>query len=181
MEKELRFISNDIKTTGESRKISGYASKYETLSKDLGGFREIIKRGAFRNAINSKDIIANINHDDNKILARSGNNLILKEDPIGLYFELEVPATTYGNDLLINVRSGNVSKCSFAFSVGRDTWEKRSGTPTRLIHEIKELHDIAIVTIPAYEDTNVAIRSLNKIQAIDNETKARIQKVKNYG
>ncbi len=178
--KELRFLSNDLKAQTDSRTISGYASKYETLSKDLGGFKEIIKRGAFKNAINSKDIIANINHDDNKILARSGNNLILKEDPIGLFFELEVPDTTYGNDLLVNVRTGNVSKCSFAFTVKNDSWEQRSGIPIRLIHEIRQLHDVAIVTIPAYEDTNVAIRSLKKIQGVDDETKQRIEKAKSY-
>ena len=180
MEKELRFLSNDILAKADSRTISGYASKYETMSKDLGGFKEIIKRGAFKNALQSPDIIANINHDDNMILARSGNNLILKEDPIGLYFELEVPETTYGNDLLVNVRSGNVSKCSFAFAVGSDTWEQRSGVAIRNIHEIKQLFDVAIVTIPAYEDTTIAIRSMNKNSKINDETKARILKAKDY-
>jgi len=179
--KELRFLSDDLKVKSDSRKISGYASKYEKLSKDLGGFKEIIKRGAFKNALeNSKDIIANINHDDNKILARSGNNLTLKEDPIGLFFELEVPETTYGNDLLVNVRSGNVSKCSFAFAVGSDTWENSDGVPVRSIHEIKELYDVAIVTVPAYEDTTIAIRSLEKLQVIDDDTKSRIKIAGSY-
>jgi len=183
MEKELRFLSEDLTANSKSRTIQGYASKYETLSKDLGGFKEIIKRGAFAKALaKDHDVIANINHDDNKILARSGNNLILKEDPIGLYFELEVPETSYGNDLLINVRSGNVSKCSFAFSVGADTWETMTddGLPIRTIQDIDQLFDVAIVTVPAYEDTAVAIRSLQKIQGIDAETKSRIERSSHY-
>ncbi len=178
--KELRFLSNDVKAQSDSRTISGYASKYETLSKDLGGFKEIIKRGAFKNAINSADIIANINHDDKLILARSQNNLTLKEDPIGLYFELDVPETTYGNDLLVNVRAGNVSKCSFAFTVKNDSWEKENGIPIRSIHEIRQLHDVAIVTIPAYEDTSVAIRSLKQIHGVDQQTASRVKKAKDY-
>ena len=183
MEKELRFLSEDLTAKAESRTIQGYASKYETLSKDLGGFKEIIQRGAFSEALaKDHDVIANINHDDNKILARSGNNLILKEDPIGLYFELDVPETSYGNDLLINVRSGNVSKCSFAFSVGADTWDTMTdeGLPIRTIQKIDHLYDVAIVTVPAYEDTGVAIRSLQKIQGIDDETKLRIESARYY-
>ncbi len=180
MNKELRFLSGDVKTKDDTRTVSGYAAKFDSESKDLGGFAEIIKQGAFSNVLQSNpDVIANINHNDSQVLAVTNNNLELKEDRHGLWFEFDVPETTYGNDLLVNVRAGNVSKCSFAFSVGKDSWERRSGkTPLRVIYSVNKLYDVALVTIPAYEDTSIALRSLKDFNTpLNAETKIRIAKV----
>ena len=171
---ELR-VYNNAGLSVKGRTLDGYASTYEAFSKDLGGFREVIKRGAFATALNDKmDVIANINHDANLILSRTDSSLKLESDNIGLKFNLEVPETTYGNDLIVNLRAGNVKSCSFAFIVKRDKWTVDSnGYPLREIHEIGTLEDIAIVTTPAYNDTSVALRSLNKnIQ--NKQTKDRI-------
>jgi len=179
--KELRFLSKDIKGNKKSRKVSGYASIYDAKSKTMDGFKEVVQRGAFDNfAEISQDLIANIDHKDDKILARYGTNLKLESNPVGLYFEFEVPKTTYGNDLLVNVRSGNINKCSFAFTVNKETWgTDEDGTPLRTLHSFKELHDIAIVTTPAYDDTTVALRSMKK-NIIDAGTKKRIAIAKSY-
>ena len=178
--KELRYMAARVTAAADTRKISGYAAKYDTPSKDLGGFTEIIKKGAFTKALqNSPDLIANINHDESLILARPSTTLKLDDNnPIGLYFELEVPETTYGNDLLVNIRSGNYDKCSFAFEVEADKWEKRSSGTVRVIHSFKEIFDIAIVTTPAYQDTSVVKRAFMQQ---DKETMDRLERAKSYG
>ncbi|WP_245398122.1 HK97 family phage prohead protease, partial [Clostridioides difficile] len=58
-----------------------------------------------------------INHDWNKVIGRTNSNLILEEDERGLRFELDIPATTDGNDLLENVRLGLIKGCSFGFNI----------------------------------------------------------------
>jgi len=160
---ELRFLNNLHADKVTGRTLSGYAAMYEKISEDLGGFKEVIQRGAFKGAIGG-DIIANINHDDTKILARTSNsNLEVREDPAGLFFELEIPDTSYGNDLLENVKNGNISKCSFAFEVGKDSWTNdTNGLPVRSIQSFKSITDISIVTTPAYEDTMLSVRAKEK-------------------
>jgi len=182
IKKELRLHSERVTAQQNTRTISGYASTYESISKDLGGFKEIIKRGAFAGVLRrNPDVIANVNHNDAQILARSNNNLELGEDHHGLYFAFDVPETTYGNDLLINVRAGNVSECSFAFKVGSETWDEApDGTPLREIHDIEDLYDVALVTTPAYNDTSIALRHLadhKSKHGIDQDTKDRLDRI----
>ena len=51
--------------------VQGYASVYGTLSEDLGGFRERVNPGCFRDCLESgKDVRAFFNHEPTQIVAR---------------------------------------------------------------------------------------------------------------
>ncbi len=54
--------------------------------------------------------------------------------------------------------------CSFGFTVpdGGDRWEQRSGTFLRELLRV-DLREITLTSDPAYTDTTVALRSLDKI------------------
>ncbi|MCC0724747.1 HK97 family phage prohead protease, partial [Clostridioides sp. ZZV14-6104] len=82
-------------------------------------FYEKISRGAFLKTLadNTRDKFMLINHDWNKVVGRTNSNLVLEEDEHGLRFELNIPATTHGNDLLENVRLGLIKGCSFGFNI----------------------------------------------------------------
>ena len=65
----------------EKPKIVGTAAVFDELSDDLGGFREIIHKGAFGELISSNDVFALINHDHNLFLGRNkSGTLTIKED-----------------------------------------------------------------------------------------------------
>src|SRR5436190_5368915 len=85
---ELRFA--DPETTN---RLVGYAAVYNSLSADLGGFKERIKPGAFRSSVTGgTDIRALVDHDASKILGRtSSGTLRLSEDQVGLRIEIDLP------------------------------------------------------------------------------------------
>src|SRR6266542_1558778 len=90
-----------------SRKIEGYAFKFNSLSKDLGSFREQIAPGAL-DGVDLSDVVALFNHDKNLILARtSSKTLTLTADKVGLHYAFDSPETNAGNDLVVSVTRGD--------------------------------------------------------------------------
>ena len=111
----------------------------------------------------NQDTVALFNHDKNLILARNNKTLKLSVDATGLRYEFESPDTSAGNDLLENLRLGNIRNSSFAFTVLTVEWTKNSDPnidveEERTIKEIETLIDVSPVTFPAYPDATVAKR-----------------------
>jgi len=147
---------------GEKPKIVGTAAVFDELSDDLGGFREIIHKGAFGELISSNDVFALINHDPNLILGRNkSGTLTLKEDKDGLKFEIDPPDTSYANDLLVSMQRGDIDKCSFAFVVDKDEWENENGMDIRHVYKFSELWDVSVVTYPAFPQTKAELFGKN--------------------
>ena len=164
MNKEYRQIV--INKDAEGRNISGYAAVFNSTSNDLG-FIETIDPGAItEDTILRSDVVATMNHDPEKVLARSKygqGTLHLSVDERGLKYEYEAPNTTLGNDLVEMIKRGDLDSASFAFTVSQDEdaqkWEKRDGTYYRTIYKIDKLFDIAAVWHPAYDDASTTLRS----------------------
>lgn len=153
MEKRLFNIETRMEE-GETMNVVGHASVYNTMSEDLGGFREIIAPGAFDDVLDN-DVRALINHDGNLILARTtSGTLKLSTDEKGLKYEFDMPQTSYGKDLAISMKRGDVTQSSFAFTVENDNWETKDGMDVRTITKVKRLFDVSPVTYPAYPDAD---------------------------
>ena len=164
-EKEIRTYCQEVRASpsedGKTWRFEGYAAVFDSWSEDLGGFRERIARGAFKNAIErGDDVRALINHDPNLVIGRTtAGTARLSEDEHGLRFEIDAPDVTYARDLRENMRCGNISQCSFSMVVDRETWtDVRDGLSERTIEDV-HLYDISIVTYPAYQATSAAARS----------------------
>lgn len=163
---ERRVFGVTLRSAGEKDQgtIAGVAALFNSWSENLGGFREIIRPGAFRNCIEESDCRALFNHDPNLILGRtSARTLRLSESDAGLEFEIDMPDTTYARDLAISMARGDVSQCSFAFTVktdGQEWEEQQDRTWTRTITMVERLYDVSPVTYPAYPQTECALRSL---------------------
>lgn len=142
--------------------LSGLAAVYDSQSQDLGNFREVIKRGAFRRILNQPglNVKALFNHDPNLVLGSTPGTLTLRETPRGLAYEVNVAPTTAGNDLRVLIERGDVTQSSFAFRVGEQAWDDMpDGTLQRTITDFADLLDVSAVTYPAYTDTTAGVRS----------------------
>ena len=88
----------------------------------------------------------------------------LIEEDRGLYFEIELPNTTQGNDLYELIDKGIVNQCSFAGYARKNIWsEDDGGNILREILEI-DLIEITITPIPAYEVTEAEVKRSREIK-----------------
>lgn len=171
MEKELRYIDNsEIRAAADSREVDGYAMLFNTLSRDLGGFREKIDPEAVEGVIEASDVMAVLNHDNSRgILARSRfgkGSLALSADEKGLRYVFAAPKTALGDECLEYLRRGDITQSSFAFMVKEDSWEKQDdGTYIRTIKKFDRLFDVSPVFEPAYFGTDVKCRSFEEFKA----------------
>ena len=186
-EADLSADAPQTETEGEGKKISGYALKFGQPSKDLGGFVEVITPEALKE-VDLSNVFLLYGHDYSKPLASTkANTLKLEVDEVGLHFEADLPNTTYANDVYENVSKKILDAMSFGFVLGVDSFDKaEDGSTVRSIEKMKALNEISVVTIPAYDSTNVQVdkRSyeafMDNNQANDNEnaleSKSKTQK-----
>jgi HK97 family phage prohead protease len=170
--------------------VRGHAAVFNSLSEDLGQFREKINRDAFDNVLKDTanlDVVALLNHDSNIVFGRStSGTLKLKTDERGLYSEIRMPNTQAAKDTVELMRRGDLSKMSFGFYVGADNWAEERGEYIRTIEDVSRLVDVSIVTRPAYSQTDVAVRSLDEYKKEQEKktteqretTKARLKLLK---
>jgi len=130
--------------------VRGYAAVYDSDSEFMG-YYEQIEKGAFDDVMND-DVRAYYNHDENYLLGRvSSGTLRIGTDKRGLYYEVDLPNTTYANDLVELMKRGDINQSSFAFLIGQDRWEERDGKTYRIIEKVSRLIDVSPVAMPAYQ------------------------------
>jgi uncharacterized protein len=162
---ERRSLTSTVElraADGESQKIVGQALEYNSQSQLIWGlFRERFMPGAFADTIKNDDIRCLWQHDTALVLGRNTRGtLILVETDTALTYECDPPQTTWANDALESIRRGDVSGSSFWFYEPEDEWtENPDGTYLRTIHKAR-LYEVSPVTFPAYESSNVSLRSM---------------------
>lgn len=179
--REIRNTSFQVQVTGENeekRTVEGYALLFYTPSDGLS-FTEVIKRGALDGVLEKSDVFALLNHDQRRgVLARSKygkGSLSLSVDDKGLKYRFDAPKTDLGDELLENIRRGEIGESSFCFDVEKDTWEKRSdGSWKRTIEKFGNIYDISPVYNGAYSKTSVYMRGK---EAAEEELRHREQEI----
>lgn len=169
VERRFTTMTVELRTSpdGTQPRIGGYAAKFDTRSRNLGGFIEVVKSPFFDRSKgnNWPDVLCRYNHDDNQLLGTTGaGTLALRTDNIGLDYEVTPPkAAAY---LLELVQRRDVQKSSFAFrtSPGGEDWglDPDTGYPMRSLTAGGILVDVAPVNTPAYVDTSTALRALSE-------------------
>lgn len=171
---ERRMTIDSLNHIPESRKVQGYAIIFNSESKDLGGFNEVIEPSALQGVLERSDVLCLLNHNEDKgVLARFNQgkgSLSLEIDERGLKYSFEAPNTSLGDELLEGIRRGDITTSSFAFTVGKDNWTKRSdGSYLRTISSISSLRDVSPVYRAAYEETSVNLRGLEEAKAKEKD------------
>ena len=160
--REIRNTAYQVQVTGESeekRTVEGYAILFNTPSDGLY-FEEVIERGALDGVLEKSDVFALLNHSQSRGRSNNGSgSLSLNVDEKGLKYRFEAPKTALGDELLENIRRGEISASSFCFDVEKDTWEKKNdGTWKRTVSKIGNLYDVSPVYNAAYSKTSVYMR-----------------------
>lgn len=162
--KSLQVRSKSAEGEPFKRTVGGYVTKFNTMSENLGWFREVretIAPGAFKQSIKEDDIRAFWNHNSDIILGRSTNDtLTLREDDVGLQFDLDLPDTQAGRDAFTSIERGDVTGMSFGFFVREektDYGEKENDPITRTLLDI-QLFEVSPVIFPAYPDSEAEAR-----------------------
>jgi HK97 family phage prohead protease len=153
-------IPAEIRSDADGLKVEGYAAVFGEET-DIGGmFREVIERGAFADAIGRDDVVFLINHDGLPLARTRSGTLKLTEDDHGLKIETTLdPEDPDVKSIAGKMKRGDLDKMSFAFFPEIQEWDEEGDTPLRTIKKAS-LHDVSIVTSPAYEGTEIALRSL---------------------
>jgi HK97 family phage prohead protease len=171
MQREIRMFSGArvrVRAKGAPG-LEGLAAPFNSLSVDMGGWRERILPGAFTRALREgQDVRALVNHNPDRVLGRTkSGTLSLAEDPAGLRFSVDTPDTEHARALLESIRRGDMDQCSFGFICARDRWTEApdpsspGGSRTIPIRELQDLDlwDVSVVTYPSYPATSVDVRS----------------------
>ncbi|MEL7282116.1 MAG: HK97 family phage prohead protease [Pseudomonadota bacterium] len=169
-EKRAGGLKAEVRMDGDGLRVEGYAAVFGEETDIAGLFREVIEPGAFRSAIDRDDVVFNINHEGLPLARRRGGKgtLHLEEDAHGLLMRATLRADDPDvQSIAGKMERGDLDKMSFAFFAERQEWEEPEGqTPLRRIWEAR-LQDVSIVTFPAYEGTEIALRSRPQIVPAD--------------
>jgi HK97 family phage prohead protease len=166
---EIRSFNAEIRSADVQDNqmiVEGYALKFNSLSQSFGNWREVIDPHALDNC-DMSDVRCLVNHDTTLVLGRNtSGTLELNVDDVGLYFRCIFPNTSYARDLFEVIKRGDVNQMSFGFFLAPngDAFSKdpeNDGMYIRTLKEIEQIYEVSIVTIPAYEDTNVEIAQRN--------------------
>jgi uncharacterized protein len=141
-----------------TRRLEGYAAVFNSPARIGDRFVETIRPGAFRAALAQPgaDVLALVDHDPGRLLARTASGTLrLSEDARGLAFDLDIPDTTLGRDVLALAQRGDIGGASIGFRVKDEAWPTRDQRELRAV----DLIEISVVHAhPAYAETSVAAR-----------------------
>ena len=164
---QVRYSATDFdirSTDGGGNTLVGHAAVFNSETVIAGMFREQIAPRAFRKSIKENDVRALFNHDPAVVLGRNrAGTLRLREDDIGLSYEIDLPDTQAARDLWTLIDRGDISQSSFAFETVKELRTEPDSDAGELLplFTVKEarLWDVSPVTYPAYETTDVSARS----------------------
>ena len=158
--KQIAYTNLELRAMDDSEDgwtVRGYAAVFDSPSEPLP-WTEYVRRGAFKKTINDgADVRLLIDHTGVPLARTKSGTLTLREDDKGLFMEARLDPN---NPDAVKMRSalmrGDVTQMSFAFETIKDGWNG-----DRSVRELKEvrLHDVSLVTYPAYEETSAEIRN----------------------
>lgn len=170
-----RFLSAraaKLDVSPDKRRLTGYAVVFNSLSEDLGGWKEIIAPTAVDRTLKAgTNVDALVDHvrSTQTILGSSRSGLLtMTKDRHGLKVDIRPPDTTAARDVITNIEAGLVSGMSFAFRVYRDPatgeplgvqWDE--GDDGLLVRTVTDMtfDEVSIVLNPAYKETEIQART----------------------
>lgn len=160
-------INGDDEEEDDGLTLVGYAAVFNSPTRiaGMGGdFTEVISPGAFRRTIRAQRPVMQFDHGQHPLIGSLPIASIrsLAEDDRGLHVEARVFDNWLTEPLRDAIREEAITGMSFRFSVVKDSWTKtEQGDRVRTLKEVR-LFELGPVVHPAYQDTSVALRSLER-------------------
>lgn len=157
-------------------RFTGHAAVFDTRTA-IGnplkwGFYEEVAVGAFSKTLQEGDARFLVDHDTSLLVARvSADDLRLGQDKVGLAVDADLDTElSYVRDLVRNLEKRRITGMSFGFYVVKDEWfTEEVATSDGLTAEVEirriievRLLEVSAVTFPAYEETDAALRALQR-------------------
>ena len=192
--KEIRTMQTSLEVRevaeGEARTIAGsikYGQDSESMRDYWGDtFVEVIAEGAFDESLKMRGVVGLWSHDTSMVLGNTkSDTLRITNDKAELRFELDIPATSVGNDAWELIKRGDVDGVSFGMRVTKDKWSSEDGENGKIYKRsilAADLFEISPVAFPAYPANEVSVRSLQDfkeselqvVQDAENENRKRM-------
>ncbi len=140
--------------------IEGFATTFDKpyLLYEFDGVKyyEVIDRHALDEA-DMSDVIMQYDHSG-RVRARTSNGTLgLEPVDYGLFTYADLSQSSAAKELYEDIKSGLVTKMSWAFTIADDEYDK--ATHTRIIKKVKKVYDVSAVSIPANDATEISARS----------------------
>jgi HK97 family phage prohead protease len=153
----------DLKDDNGKVKVQGYAAVFNARANIAGVFEEVIEPGAFTEAITRDDVVFLADHTGMPMARTRSGTLKLSQDDHGLFIETELDTSDPDSQRVVaKMRRGDLDKMSFAFYADVEELDTSGNLPVRTIKKAS-LVDVSVVTWPAYDQTEIAIRSMARL------------------
>ncbi len=161
-QRQMRSVSVNLNTRAKEdgeKVIEGYFAVFNSETELFPGAFEEISPGAFGDSLEN-DVRALINHDTSFVLGRKkSGTLNLKVDSKGLFGSILINENdTDAVNLYERVKRGDIDQCSFGFNILAEETDFRDDGSVKWTLKDIDLHEVSIVTFPAYADTSVQAR-----------------------
>jgi HK97 family phage prohead protease len=174
MQKETFF--QKTKLNNQSRTIKGYAALYYDAHNPGSEFPITddyvvrFSKGAFKLM---PSVFAYFSHEKDKVLGKLGKNLSIAFDNRGMAFELSLPDTPTGNEVLALIEAEIIEGCSFGCYPVKTHMAKEGGKDVRWMDEV-EVFEVSPTHDPAFVGTEVSLL------ARDEWIKGEIARLRNF-
>jgi uncharacterized protein len=151
------------------RTISG-CIPYDKVIQTIDGYGEVLKTGAFTESLKVDDPRALAYFNPDMVIGRkSAGTVQFREDRDALRFGIDTPETSFGNDLLISMRLGNVDEVAVLFHIMEFEWGEIDGRRTRNVTRAR----LYVVSITAFDGLQTV--QADAAQALAQARRAGIQ------
>lgn len=177
IETRQSFLNTNFRTelVDEKLYLEGYFIRFNEETELWPDVYEEVLPESVKESINN-DIRCLFNHDTGSVLGRTSNNTLkLTVDDKGVFGSVEVnQEDPEAMSVYSKVKRGDIDACSFGFNVRKEEIEDRDDGTTKFVLKDIDLHEVSIVTFPAYPTTAIAAR--NKDIELDKRRKLEIKK-----
>lgn len=167
--REYRSFDFELESVDKSKMIKGIPLTFgkTRMMYEIDGIQyfEVINSGALDHA-DISDVVLNVDHAGKPAAKTKNGTLILRFDQSNLHMQADLSKNATGRELYEDILNGFYESMSFAFTVEEESYNRE--TRTRTINKIKKLYDVSAVTVPAFEETSISVRSFFEAEAEKN-------------